>query len=320
MDESIRRQAIRSEHNLSEFPRMYIEIEGIPQWIQIESDDPKNPVILLVHGGPGASTGFASAAWQSWRRHFTLVHWDQRGAGRTFAKNGAEGSQPMSFEQIVRDGLAVTEFLRGHLKHERIYLLGHSWGSAIGVHMVKRRPDLFAAFIGTGQLVNFEQNEQINYQRELKQARQSQNEEAIAALTEIGPPPHNDPNSVRILREWSDKLTTATGDAPQPQFRSAGFSKEDRDALIGGFMFSVGALFPELCRVDLPSLGTNFEIPMFCLMGTHDQQTPIELAERYFKTINAPHKEFVRFEGCHHFVHMNRPEEFLEALVKLLLR
>lgn len=137
---------------------MYVEIGGIKQWLEIEGDS-ESPVLLLVHGGPGASTRFASGAWAPWREHFTLVHWDQRGAGRTFLKNGAENCQPMAFDRIVEDGLEVTEFLCGHLMKERIFVLGHSWGSAIAVHMVKRQPDRFAAFVGTGMLVNFQENE-----------------------------------------------------------------------------------------------------------------------------------------------------------------
>lgn len=299
---------------------MYIDIEGISQWVEIKNADPRNPVLLLVHGGPGASTRIASSAWTRWQRCFTLVHWDQRGAGRTFAKNGPERSQPMTFEQIVLDGIAVAEFLRNYLRHQRIFLLGHSWGSAIAAHMVKRRPDLFGAFAATGLLVNFEQNEQVNYQRELMRARQSCNAAAIAALTEIGPPPYSDSKSIKVLRDWSDKQARGTGDSPQLRLTlPADFSTEDREAMIGGFTFSVAALFRDLCGVDLLSLGPDFEVPVFCLMGTHDQQTSIELAERYFATIDAPRKAFVRFEGCHHFVHMNRPEAFLEALAGLLL-
>lgn len=299
---------------------MYVDIAGIPQWIQIEMKAPRNPVLLLVHGGPGAPTGFASSAWQPWLQYFTLVHWDQRGAGLTFARNGTEGSNPMTFDQIVSDGIGIAEFLRTHLEHQQTFLLGHSWGSSIAVHMVKRRPDLFAAFAGTGLLVNFERNEQLNYRRELTQARQSHHQEAITALTELGPPPYEGPQSIKILRDWADKLTDGAGDAPHPVLAPpADLSAEKRDAMIRGFIFSCSVLFRDLCRIDLPSLGPDFDVPMFCLMDSHDQQTPIELAERYFEMIKAPRKDFVRFEGCHHFVHMNRPGEFLDDLVRLLL-
>ncbi len=298
---------------------MFITIGNIQQWIQIETNDPTNPALLIVHGGPGASTRFASAAWQHWRDHFTLVHWDQRGSGRTFAHNGPGGCAPMRFEQIVSDGIAVVEFLQAHLQQARVFVLGHSWGSAIAVHMVKRRPELFGAFIGTGLLVNFVQNEQANYERELAQARAANHREALDALLAIEQPPHANPHNIKVLRDWADKLTEGSGDSPQPRVKpAADFSAEDGKAMLQGFQFSATSMYRDLCAVDLPALGFEFDVPMFCLMGTHDQQTPIELAERYFDTIRAPNKAFVRFDGCHHFVHVNRPEDFLAELIRLL--
>ena len=301
---------------------MYVEIGGIPQWIEIEPERgrPGAPVLLLIHGGPGGSTLGASASWRSWRDHFALVHWDQRGAGRTFARNGAAGSGPMTFEQFVSDGLEVAEFVRRELAGRALILLGHSWGSALGVHMVKRRPDLFAAFVGTGQLVNFRRNEEANYAREVALARRADNQAALAELQAIGPPPYAGLDPIRVLRKWGDVLTDGTGDAPQPRFtaRPDNLTPEDLQAFAAGFAFSTAALFPDLFAIDLPALGPDFEVPMFCFMGTHDQQTPAALAEDYFASIAAPSKRFVRFEGCHHFVHMNRPEQFLEALVEHL--
>ena len=295
---------------------MYVDIAGIPQWVQIEEGAPHSPIILLVHGGPGASTTFASEAWRSWRNHFTLVHWDQRGAGRTLAKNGEALSKPMSFEQIVMDGIEVAEYLCKHLLVEKILLLGHSWGSAVAVNMVMRRPELFAAFVGTGMLVNFAENEKYNYRSLLSKAMSTGNEEARLALAEIGPPPYTDMAHLSVLREWSDKLIEGKGDALYPSVMPpADFSPEDRENIGKGFMFSAQQLFGDLCRVDLSSLGFEFKVPMFCLMGTHDQQTSFELAERYFEQIEAPYKEVVGFEGCHHFVHMNCPEAFLDKLI-----
>lgn len=295
---------------------MYVDIGGIPQWIEFETDDVTNPPLLLIHGGPGATTRGASASWRSWRRHFTLVHWDQRGAGRTFTRNGPDGSGPMSFQQIVSDGLEVTAFVRERLGCRKVFLLGHSWGAAIGVHMVRRSPDLFGAFVGTGLLVNFQRNEAANYERELAVARRTANPAALAELNEIGPPPH-DLRALGVLRKWGDELAEGAGDTPQPRppVRPDNMTADDLQALRAGFEFSTAALYRDLCTVDLPALGTDFSTPMFVFMGTDDPWTPAPLAEAYCESIVAPQKAFVPFEGCHHFVHMNRPENFLEALV-----
>ncbi len=299
---------------------MYTPIGGIEQWIQIDGDNPDNPVILFLHGGPGASTRMAAAAWKSWERYFTVVHWDQRGAGKTFERNGPEGCGQLTLERMIADGIEVAEFLRAHLRKDKIILLGHSWGSALGVHMVKRRPKLFAAFVGTGQLVNWPRNEAFNYARQLQWARAAGNDAALAALNEIGPPPHRDPNKLRVLREWADVLVPGKGDVvnPRPPIPSGDFSAADRDALMKGFIFTVSQLYEELCAIDLPALGLDFEIPMFCIMGEYDQQTPMELAKDYFASITAPRKQFVQLYDCHHFVVMNRPDDFLRPLRECL--
>ncbi|WP_317932758.1 alpha/beta hydrolase [Halioxenophilus sp. WMMB6] len=299
---------------------MYVNIAGMPQWLQIEMQSADNPVLLLIHGGPGASTRFASSAWQAWKQYFTLVHWDQRGTGLTLAQNGPELSYPMSFNQIVEDGIAVAEYLRDHLPNRPLVLLGHSWGSAVAVAMCARRPELFSAFVGTGLLVNYDENEEINHRKELQAAERAGNIEALAALTEIGPPPFHDVEQLMVLRQWGDKLCQGTGDTPYPQVMPpSDFTATDRELIQQGMLFSAQSLFNELCAIDLPQLGLEFNIPMFCLMGGSDQQTDFELAEHYFESIQAPHKEVVAFAGCHHFVHMNRPDAFLEVMVNRVL-
>ena len=132
---------------------MYVKIGGIDQWIQIRGEDRGNPVILFVHGGPGRSTIPISSGWQPWERYFTVVQWDQRGAGRTFRMTGEPIAATMTLAQMTQDGVEVAEYLRAHLHKDRIILIGHSWGSFLGIHIVKRRPDLFHAFVGAGQLV-----------------------------------------------------------------------------------------------------------------------------------------------------------------------
>lgn len=299
---------------------MFVEVGGIEQWLEIEGDG-KRPILLLLHGGPGASTRLASGAWKAWQEHFTLVHWDQRGAGRTYLKNGPENCQPMSFDQIVDDGLEVAQFLCQSLATERIFVLGHSWGSAVAVHMVKRRPDLFLAFVGTGMLVNFKENENVNYAKLTRLAEAQGDTEGLATLARIGPPPYADIQDLGAVRQLGDRLLDAPGDSPfpRPPLPPVNMTAEDRETGLQSFFFSCNELIDDLWRVDLSSLGTHFDVPVLILMGTHDQQTPIELAEAYLTGIDAPQKAFVRFEDCHHFVHFNKPDEFLEQLVALLL-
>jgi pimeloyl-ACP methyl ester carboxylesterase len=296
---------------------MYVQIGGIEQWIQIGSHAPDHPVLLYLHGGPGSTSVPVAAAWKSWEDHFTVVHWDQRGASRTFRKNGEAGCGRLTVERMVKDGIEVAEFLIAHLAHSKILLVGHSWGSALGICMLRRRPELFSAFVGTGQLVNMRDNEEYNYRRQMEQAERLGNEEAVRALRAIGPPPFPDRSSLKTLREWADRLAEGDGDPaqPRPSPRAGDFTADEVSTMLQGAEFSRKALYEELRQVDLPSLGLTFEVPIFFFEGTHDQQTPMELAQRYYDAIEAPQKGFVRFEGCHHFVVFNRPDAFLRELL-----
>lgn len=295
---------------------MYISIGGIEQWIQMRGA-PQAPILLYLHGGPGGTSVPAAEAWRPWEECFTVVHWDQRGAGRTFARNEESGCGRLTVNRMVADALEVLAWLTATLGRRKIVIIGHSWGAVLGVHLIRRRPDLVSAYVGTGLLVNERRNEELNYRRQMRQAQASGNEEALIALRAIGPPPFADRAALKILRQWADVLAEGDGDPvqPRPTPIAADYARDEVPALMRGAEFSRRELHDELEAVDLPSLGLTFDIPFFLFHGTCDQQTPIELAEEYFAAIEAPHKEFVRFEGCHHFVVMNRPHDILRELL-----
>ena len=295
---------------------MYVPIGDIDQWIQF-GGAPDAPILLYLHGGPGGTSVPVAAAWRPWEEHFTVVHWDQRGAGRTFARNGEAGCGRLSIRRMVTDGLEVVEFLAAHLGRRKVVVVGHSWGSVLGIHMVRQRPELFAAYVGTGQLVNKRRNEELNYRRQLAQAQSCGNTEALAALRTIGPPPFSDRDALKVLRQWADVLADGDGDSvqPRPTPIAPDYSRDEVPDLMRGAEFSRRELYEELETVDLTSLGLTFDLPFFLFHGTCDQATPIEPAQEYWAAIEAPHKEFVRFEGCHHFVVFNRPRDFLGELV-----
>jgi hypothetical protein len=202
---------------------------------------------------------------------------------------------------MVRDGLEVVEYVLGTLAPAsgRVVLVGHSWGSALGVHMLKRRPELFSAYVGTGQLVNMRENEEYNYRWTLRRAELMGNTEAVDAVRALGAPPFSDPVKLKALREWSDRFAQGDGDPliPRPPVRPANFGPDDVPPMVAGAEFSLRQLLPELFKVDLPALGLEFEVPMFFFHGACDHHTPAELAERYCSSISAPHKEFGAVRG-----------------------
>src|SRR5262245_53794773 len=150
----------------------YIRIGGIDQWVQIRGDDRNNPVLLYLNGGPGLSMIGATYWYRSWERHYTVVMWDQRGEGKSFARSGPSVKDTMTLAQFTKDGTELAEYLTHHLNKRKIILLGHSWGSTLGVHIAHARPDLFSVYVGTGQLANQRKGALVTYPLLLERARQ----------------------------------------------------------------------------------------------------------------------------------------------------
>ena len=322
---SARVLAIQSPNGVQE--GMYVKIGGIDQWIQIRGEDRDNPVILFVHGGPGGSTIPISSAWQPWEKYFTVVQWDQRGAGRTFHMTGDSIAATMTLAQMTLDGIEVAEFLRAHLHKDKIVLVGHSWGSFLGVHIVKQRPDLFHAYVGSGQVVGrqtFEKQFDLVAARLKTLAQAANNAQALAELASISASPGNSMTKPDIVEKWAKALSLPPIEAfelvsPIPPSFMPNFSLLDWYYRQKGISFSATQLTGKnspMIRSDLQSLGTDFSIPMFFFEGTDDLVTPIEPARAYFEQIEAPQKEFILFKGGDHFVPFDRPDEFLTQLVE----
>jgi pimeloyl-ACP methyl ester carboxylesterase len=142
--------AITTLHRIDE--AKYVEIGGIEQWITIRGEDRRNPVLLFLHGGPGDVTNpWSYAVFRPWLKAFTVVQWDQRGAGRTLGIKGASSASTLTVARMTQDGVELAGFLRSTLQKDKIIVIGHSWGSILGLLMVKARPDFFYAFVGTAK-------------------------------------------------------------------------------------------------------------------------------------------------------------------------
>jgi pimeloyl-ACP methyl ester carboxylesterase len=287
---------------------MFVRIGGIDQWITIKGDDRNNPVVLFLHGGPAdAWSPFADAMFKGWEKDFTLVQWDQRGAGRTYGRSGPSIEPTMTVERMAQDGVEVAEFLTKHLDKKKIIILGGSWGSVLGIHMAHARPDLFYAYVGLAQLVNERKSDSASYTRVLELARASGDQQALTALTAIGPPPWDSISKWPVYRKWERayqaKLVTAP---PAPYALSPAYaSPQERAqyAVADDFCFEHFwglKMSGPLQDVDLPALGTDFAIPIFILQGQEDLTAMPELAKAYFDSIKAPRKQFFLVPGTGH--------------------
>ena len=164
----------------------FVKIGGIEQWVTVRGDHCSNPIVLFVHGGPGNPLSpYSDAMFGAWARDFTLVHWDQRGAGRTYGRNRPGEDEPLTVPQLVGDGIEVAEFLTRRFGQRKVILWGSSWGSALGLYMVHARPDLFHAYLGTSQIVDGVENGVQSYAQLLQRVQAAQDPAALAVLFDL---------------------------------------------------------------------------------------------------------------------------------------
>jgi pimeloyl-ACP methyl ester carboxylesterase len=301
----------------------YVEIGGIDQWITIRGEDRRNPVLLFLHGGPGDATNpWGYAVFRSWLRTFTVVQWDQRGSGRTLGRNGESSAATVSVERLVRDGILVAEHLRKSLGKDKIVLVGHSWGSILGVFMAKARPDLFSAFVGTGQVADPRRSDAVAYDELLRKARRVGDARAVRDLEGVGPPPYPDGRGYRIQRRWSNLFEGAD------LFISAmlglalsapGYTVRDVNDWAQGQMLSAERLVPETSALEAKALGGEFAVPVFVIQGAEDFTTPTTLAREFVSSIRAPRKEFAAIDGNGHFAVFTEPDIFLKEIAARVL-
>lgn len=297
----------------------FVEIGGIEQWIQIRGQDRRNPVILILAGGPGNSLAPLTPVFRDWEDWFTVVQWDQRGAGKTYGRN-APHHGPMTIDRMVSDGIELTVRLLRHLQQERLVLVGHSWGSVLGARMVKARPDLYAAFVGTGHVVSKAEKEEILYAELMDELRAADDTAGIRALEAIGPPPYATQADLLVQRRISERYDTEAernleADLTPVVLFAPGYSPLDILDFLRGSKFAGSALYQEVLGYDARSLGPRFEVPFFIFNGDRDRITPTDLARAYFETVEAPAKEFVVLEGGGHSALLTMSDVFLQELV-----
>jgi pimeloyl-ACP methyl ester carboxylesterase len=301
----------------------YVEVGGIEQWITIRGEDRKNPVLLFLHGGPGDATNpWGFAAFRSWLKYFTVVQWDQRGAGRTLGRNGPSLGPTITIDRMARDGIELAEMLRTTLGQEKIILVGHSWGSILGVRMVKSRPDLFHAFVGTGQVADEARNYVVAYDEVLKAAERRGEARAVKELREVGPPPWRDARGYVVQRRWANLFEGAD------IFLASMFGRalvapnstpRDVNDWLDGQRLSAERLVPQMNALDSAALGGEFAVPVFVFQGAEDFTTPTSLARSFVSSIHAPRKAFVTIEGGGHFAVFMKSDAFLNELVARVL-
>jgi pimeloyl-ACP methyl ester carboxylesterase len=302
-----------------------VEIGGVKQWISIRGNNRKNPILLFLHGGPGSPMSGESWAFQRpWEDFFTVVQWDQRGSGKTFSLDGRKVDRSMTIRGMAKDAEDLVGWLRRSYGNKKIFLLGHSWGSILGVMVAQDHPEWLYAYVGVGQVVNMRKNEALGYQLTLDEARSSHNSAAVKALEGIAPYPNADgsiPESkTSIERKWDvafgGMLYGHSKDDELGRWSlSPYYSSYDVESARLGEDSTTRILWSQLASVDFDSI-TAFKCPVIIFAGAQDRTTPAGLAEQYYQRIRAPQKRLIVVQGAAHYVFMERPGEFLLDLMR----
>jgi pimeloyl-ACP methyl ester carboxylesterase len=300
-----------------------VELGGIEQWIAVRGTDIDNPILVYVHGGPGAIELGRSWPWQrAVEDYFTVVQWDQRGAGKTARLNGVEATRPtLTRARMADDLVELIDLLQARYGDRKLVVLGHSWGNVIALDAAMKRPDAIAAYVGLSPLLSWEANERAGYERLLEIARERGDAAALAELEAMAPYPGDGALTSERLAAQRAWVQRYGGLAAYRDFflkaarLSPDYDLTDRQAIDAGGLASVETLLPELAQVDFSVLDhTSFPVLMF--VGRHDITTPPEVTEAWLNALDAPSKRLVWFEHSAHLAPHEEPGRFLMALVE----
>ena len=309
----------------------WIEIGGIRQGYFIRSENQENPVILFLHGGPGSpSLPFHIPREVSERleKYFTVVYWEQRGAGISF--NRSIDPATMTVEQMIEDTRQMTEYLQRRFNQEKIYLMGNSWETFLGVKTIEKHPENYLAYIGIAQVTNQVESERLAYDFMLKHAMKIGDRRAVRNLQKFDKNAPEFPclTYIEISRSLMNRYGIGmTHTERLNNFRMGrkilffrGYTFSEKLNYIRGMSFSIEHLWDNVIDVNLFESSTSFQVPIFIIHGKWDYQVSYTLAREWLEKIEAPEKGFFSFENSAHMPNMDEPENFVQVVRNIVLK
>ena len=281
-------------------------------------------ILIYIHGGPGAVE--MPIAWgfqRPWEDFFTVVQWDQRGAGRSFPLNDPAALAPtLTVERYRDDTIELIELLRRKYGKHKVFLLGHSWGSIVGLSVAARRPDLLYAYIGMGQYIDPQASEQASYAWTLDQARKDGNTQAVHELEALQPYPGAfESDRIDGERKWAVHYGGLFAGHSDGDFYfhmarvSPEYTPADRQAWGDGSAYTIKRVEPLVGRVSFDDL-TRLDCPVFMFEGRHDELVPPAITAAWLDRLAAPKKAVVWFENSSHMMMVEEPGRMLAALLR----
>ncbi|MCR6545755.1 alpha/beta fold hydrolase [Dehalobacterium formicoaceticum] len=315
---------IDAENSIAELTEL--ELNGRKQWISLRGWDKTKPVLLFLAGGPGG-TQMAAVRHElaELEKYFVVVNWDQPGSGKSY---DAEKIGSITVDTYIQDGNALTEYLKERFSKEKIYLIGESWGSALGIFLVDKYPESYHALIGTGQMIDFTETERLDYAKAMEVAENNGDTALVERLAANGGPPYYGKDVTWKSAVYLNYLSQYMSSNPKIHnpgyntFRDIGspeYGLLDKINFFRGIVNTYNHVYQQLYTIDLRTDYTKLAVPVYFFLGRYDINAPTVLVEEYERVLDAPDKGIVWFEHSGHSPWINERDRFVEEVLSCFL-
>ncbi|SEC43271.1 alpha/beta hydrolase [Paenibacillus sp. GP183] len=303
----------------------YVIINGISQFLYHLGTSYDNPVMLFLHGGPGSAESLFTRAFQEkWEEIYTVVHWDQRGAGKTLTKNP---DKLPTIDLLLQDLFEIIQYLKKKYNRQKIVILGHSWGSVLGSVFIRKYPEEAAYYIGTGQVVSMLENERVGYNKVKEMIEQSGDKRSMKRLESIGEYPGHRIVFNKAFLKKCEQVRKLQGKYKLGMkldltiwitvFKSPIFRVSDIIAFMKIFRANAN-LHKFLGDFNLRTETADYKVPIYYILGGNDWQAPYVISQTYFEEIEAPNKGIYIIPNAGHMTMMEQPDLFFDALLEII--
>ena len=297
-----------------------VEIGDLEQWVLIRGEDRANPILFWLHGGPGAAQMPVHRAFnQDLEEDFVVVHWDQRGAGKS--NHGGFSEDTMTMDRYVADVREMTRYLKDRFDRDQILLLGHSWGTQIGMRAAHRYPEDYSGFVSVGQVVHGERAGELSYEWLAEQVETHGTEDDRQALEALGEPPFDERERYVEFAQMKDRfgggMDVGFRRLLWPALRATEYSVLDYVRWLRGATRGSGPMWEEQGSENIFGAVPAVEVPVWFIAGENDYNTPTALVQEYYDMLEAPEKHLTILEGAAHAPFFDRPDRFHEEMKRV---
>jgi len=308
-----------------------VRLGGQNQWIMLRGHSIDQPVLLYLSGGPGQSDlAFSRVLFDDLSRNFVVVSWDQRGTGKSYA--ALDPTSTLTLDQAISDTIELTQYLRERFDEKKIYLLGESWGSTLGVLAIQRQPESYYAYIGSGQMVSQRETDRRIYQDILALAIKTGDTSLATKMRAYGEPPYADSPYANafVLGQYDRHSPTYTPPQSYIQRGTAAniepwgilgseYNLVEKVNVLRGLIDMFAVMYPQLQNIDFRQTVKQLEVPVYLLDGAAELKGRRDLALEWFELLKAPHKQWLSFENAAHSVAFEQFEAVSRIMVETIL-